>query len=137
MQGSKRLLRYIGLLAIAVVCASPLNFTRSVAQEQQRPAYVIVERTETIGPETIQDQYAKLARDILPKYGARYLARSRNNVLLEGEGQTPCCMAILQFPDLESVKRWYESPENKSAAEVRRGGAKFRIVAVEGLPDQR
>jgi uncharacterized protein (DUF1330 family) len=137
MQGSKRWPHHISLLALAVVCTLPLNFTRTVAQEQERPAYVLVERTETTGPESIQDQYAKLARDILPKYGAHYLARSRNNAQFEGEGQTPCCIAILQFPNLESVQRWYNSPENRSAAEIRRSGAKFRIIAVEGLPDQR
>jgi uncharacterized protein (DUF1330 family) len=32
------------------------------------------------------------------------------------------------------VKRWYASPENQAAAKVRQGGAKFRLVAIEGLP---
>ena len=108
-----------------------------VAQQQERPAFVIVERTATTGPETIQEEYAKLARDILPKYGARYLARSRHNLLLEGDGATPCCMAILEFPSLEAVTRWYNSPENQEAAKVRESGAKFRLIAIEGLAVQK
>jgi len=111
---------------ITVTAAAP-------AQEPQRGAFVIIERTETTGPESIQADYARLARDILPKYGARYLARSQNNVLLEGTGTTPCCMAILQFPSLDAVRKWYDSEENQSAAKVRQSGAKFRIVAIEGL----
>ncbi len=107
----------------------------SIAQEPQRPAFVIIERTETTGAESIQGEYAKLAREILPKYGARYLARSQNNQLLEGTGATPCCMAIVQFPSLDAVRKWYDSPENQSAAKVRQSGAKFRIVAIEGLSD--
>ena len=106
----------------------------SLAQQDTKPAFVIVERTATTGPESIQADYAKLAREILPKYGARYLARSQNNSLLEGDGAVPCCMAILEFPSLDAVHRWFDSPENQSAAKVRQSGAKFRIIAIEGLP---
>jgi uncharacterized protein (DUF1330 family) len=106
----------------------------SLAQQDNKPAFVIVERTATTGPESIQADYAKLAREILPKYGARYLARSQNNSLLEGDGAVPCCMAILEFPSLDAVHRWFDSPENQSAAKVRQSGAKFRIIAIEGLP---
>jgi uncharacterized protein (DUF1330 family) len=108
----------------------------SFAQQQSNPAFVIIERTSTTGSESIQNDYAKLAREILPKYGARYLARSQNNSLLEGPGDVPCCMAILQFPSMDAVHRWYDSPENQSAAQVRRSGATFRIVAIEGLAAQ-
>src|ERR1700761_7363015 len=87
-------------LSLGVLCPGI-----SVAQ-QQRPAFVIVERTATTGPESIQDDYAKLAREILPKYGARYLARSQHNVSLEGDSAAPCCVAILEFPSLEAVTRW-------------------------------
>jgi uncharacterized protein (DUF1330 family) len=123
-------MRWTGFLVLGFFCLSTL----SIAQEPQRPAFVIVERTETTGSESIQNEYAKLAREILPRYGGRYLARSQNNLLLEGAGSAPCCMAILQFPNLDAVRKWYDSPENQSAAKVRQSGAKFRIVAIEGLP---
>ena len=106
----------------------------TAAQEQRRPAFVLVERIATTGPQSIQDDYAKLARDILPKYGAHYLARSRQNLLLEGDGEAPCCMAILEFPSMEAARLWYASPENQQAAAIRRSGANFRIIAIEGLP---
>jgi uncharacterized protein (DUF1330 family) len=44
------------------------------------------------------------------------------------------CAAILDFPSLEDVTRWYNSPENQNAAKVRDSGAKFRLIAIEGLP---
>jgi uncharacterized protein (DUF1330 family) len=126
--------RYVSLLvgAISTVWLSSAGGT--TAQEAGRPAFVIVERTATTGAESIQQEYAKLAREILPKYGARYLARSQHNTLLEGDGAAPCCMAILWFPGIDAVRRWYDSPENRSAAQVRQSGAKFRIIAIEGLP---
>ena len=104
--------------ALCCVSLSIVHIDSSVAQ-QQRPAFVIVERTATTGAESIQEEYAKLARKILPKYGARYLARSQHNVLLEGDGASPCCVAILEFPSLEAVTRWCNSPENQDAEQVR------------------
>ena len=125
----------LALLATAL-SASPMAVNGAAAQES-RPAFVIVERTETTGEESIQEQYAKLAREILPKYGAEYLARSQRNTVLEGNGSAPCCIAILRFPNVEAVRRWYDSPENQSAAKIRQSGAKFRIITIEGLPDQK
>jgi uncharacterized protein (DUF1330 family) len=110
--------------------------TVPAAQQVPRPAFVIVERTATTGPESVQQDYGKLAREILPKYGARYLARSQHNVVLEGDGETPCCMALLEFASMDAVRRWYDSPENKNAAKVRQSGARFRLVAIEGLAPQ-
>ena len=132
------LLRTSALLLLAAgLSASPGGVGGAAAQPMSRPAFVIVERTATTGDEAIQEQYGKLAREILPKYGARYLARSQRNMLLEGDGPAPCCMAILQFPDLDAVRRWYDSPENQSATKIRQSGAKFRIIAIEGLAEQK
>jgi uncharacterized protein (DUF1330 family) len=127
--------KLLGLGAAVTVClvfASP--FARSTVAQEERPAFVIVERTATMGPEAIQQEYAKLAREILPKYAARYLARSQENTLLEGDEPVPCCIAILEFPNLDAVRRWYDSPENQEASKVRQSGARFRIIAIQGLP---
>ncbi|MBR0778173.1 DUF1330 domain-containing protein [Bradyrhizobium diazoefficiens] len=109
----------------------------SLAQQEERPAFVVIERTATTGPESIQEEYGKLARSILPKFDARYLARSQRNTLLEGEGDAPCCMAFLQFPSMDAARRWFDSSENREASKVRQSGARFRIVALEGLPAQK
>ena len=134
MQRWTRFSRTCVILGLALASGLLLGRDASQAQQDNKPAFVIVERTATTGPESIQADYAKLAGEILPKYGARYLARSQNNSLLEGDGAVPCCMAILEFPSLDAVHRWYDSPENQSAAKVRQSGAKFRIIAIEGLP---
>jgi uncharacterized protein (DUF1330 family) len=125
--------KLFGLAAAAALCLV-LCSAVSTAAEEEHPAFVIVERTVTSGPETIQQEYARLARDILPKYAARYLARSQDNTLLEGDGGAPCCMAILQFPNMDAVRRWYDSAENQQASKVRQSGARFRIIAIQGLP---
>ena len=124
--------KLLGLAVAAILCLILSSAGPTMAQEE-RPAFVIVERTSTTGPETIQQEYAKLAREILPKYGGRYLARSQENTLLEGDGTAPCCMAILEFPTMDAAERWYRSPENQEASKVRQSGARFRIVAIQGL----
>jgi uncharacterized protein (DUF1330 family) len=35
--------------------------------------------------------------------------------------------------DLETVKRWYDSPEYREVRRLREGAASLRVVAVEGL----
>jgi len=117
----------LGVLALS---ASMYSF----AQSAKGPAFVIVERLTTTGPESIQQEYGKVSRDIVAKFGGRYLARSQQNALLEGEGTVPCCMAIISFPSVETAKSWFDSPENQDAAKIRRSGATFRIVSIQGLP---
>jgi uncharacterized protein (DUF1330 family) len=133
---SDRLGKYWTAAFGGVLVLSGALATRALAQEAPHPALVIVERTATTGAESIQNDYARLAREILPKYGAHYLARSQRNVLLEGQGAAPCCMAVLEFPSIEAVQRWYDSPENREATKVRQSGARFRLVALEELPKQ-
>ena len=59
--------KLLGLGAVVTVClvfAGP--FAGSTVAQEERPAFVIVERTATTGPEAIQQEYAKLAREFFP-----------------------------------------------------------------------
>src|SRR5690349_3850917 len=102
--------------AAAVLLAVAHERSHARADKPEHRAYVMVERLETTGPESLQEDYGRLAREILPRFGGRYLARSRNNVLLEGDGPAPCCVALLEFPNPEAAQRWYQSPENRDAS---------------------
>jgi uncharacterized protein (DUF1330 family) len=124
---------WFGTILIVVGILAVSASLRLFAQQANAPAFVIVERLSTTGPETIQEQYGKVSRDIVARFGGRYLARSQHNILLEGDSGTPCCIAILSFPSVEAAKNWFDSPENQDAAKIRRSGATFRIISVEGL----
>jgi uncharacterized protein (DUF1330 family) len=131
-----RRFRRLGWFGAILTVAGFLAFAgsaRLLAQQANTPAFVIVERLSTTGPESIQEQYGKVSREIVAKFGGRYLARSQHNVLLEGDTNTPCCIAILSFPSVAAAKSWFDSPENQDAAKIRRSGATFRIISVEGL----
>jgi uncharacterized protein (DUF1330 family) len=124
---------WFGTILIVVGILAVSASLRLFAQQANAPAFVIVERLSTTGPETIQEQYGKVSRDIVARFGGRYLARSQHNILLEGDSGAPCCIAILSFPSVEAAKNWFDSPENQDAAKIRRSGATFRIISVEGL----
>ena len=52
--------------------------------------------------------------------------------MLEGDWR-PKRIVVLEFEDLEAVKRWYDSPEYREARRLREGAATLQAVAVEGL----
>jgi uncharacterized protein (DUF1330 family) len=42
-------------------------------------------------------------------------------------------LTLLEFPDLQAAKRFYESPGYQEAKRLREGAARFDMVAVEGV----
>jgi uncharacterized protein (DUF1330 family) len=94
------------------------------------PAYVIVE-TDIHDPDQYE-RYKAAAPGSVAEGGGRFVARGGDLVVLEGDWN-PSRMVILEFPDLEAAKRWYESPGYQEVKALREGAANLRIVAVEGV----
>ena len=93
------------------------------------PAYVVVE-TDIHDPE--QYELYKQATPAAVEEGGRFIARGGELAILEGDWQ-PKRLVLLEFPDLEAAKRFYESPSYQEAKRLREGAAGFNMVAVEGL----
>ncbi|HEX7874217.1 MAG TPA: DUF1330 domain-containing protein [Sphingobium sp.] len=49
------------------------------------------------------------------------------------EGEAPNGVVLLEFPNAEAAKAWYNSPDYQAASEFRRKGANYRVVMLEGL----
>jgi uncharacterized protein (DUF1330 family) len=96
------------------------------------PAYVIVETIVT-DPDQYE-RYKEAAPPAIAAYGGRYLARGGEKAVLEGDWD-PVRVVILEFPDLETAKRWYASPEYQEAKRLRDGAAQLHVVAVQGLDE--
>ena len=64
--------------------------------------------------------------------GGRFIVRGGELAVLEGDWQ-PKRLVLLEFPDLDTAKRFYESPEYQEAKRLREGAAGFNMVAVEGV----
>ena len=93
-------------------------------------AYLIVE-SEIHDPEGFEE-YRKLAPATVAEFGGRYLARGGAVQSLEGEWAPPR-LTVLEFPSVEQLNKWYDSPGYKAAREVRKGKATFQMVSVEDV----
>ena len=49
------------------------------------------------------------------------------------EGKAADGVVVLEFPDSESAKAWYTSPEYQERAKLRQKAALYRCLMVEGL----
>jgi uncharacterized protein (DUF1330 family) len=96
------------------------------------PAYVIVE-TDIHDAEQYA-RYRAASPDAVHSGGGRFVVRGGELAVLEGDW-SPSRLVILEFPDLEAAKRWYDSPEYLQARQLREGAANLRMVAVQGLDE--
>ena len=94
------------------------------------PAYVIVE-TDIADPERYE-RYKAASPGAVAAGCGRFLARGGELAVLEGDWR-PSRLVVLEFPDLETAKRFYDSPEYVAARRLREGAATLRMVAVQGL----
>jgi uncharacterized protein (DUF1330 family) len=94
------------------------------------PAYVLVD-CEVTDPARYEN-YKKLAPAAIAKYGGRYLVRGGATSSLEGDWR-PNRVVILEFPDADTARRFYDSPEYRGARAERAGAANMKMLLVEGL----
>jgi uncharacterized protein (DUF1330 family) len=73
-------------------------------------------------------------REVVPaveKFGGRYLVRGGEVEALEGtyDGRR---LVVIEFPDLETVQAFYDSPDYQAAKALREGGGQMDMWAVPG-----
>src|SRR5689334_11771803 len=101
-----------------------------VSQEKsQMPAYIIA-MVNIKNPEKYQE-YAKRAGPANAKHGSRFLVRGGKKTTLEGDIPFER-IVVTEFPDVETAKKFYNSPEYQDARKHRLGAADFHMVIVEG-----
>jgi uncharacterized protein (DUF1330 family) len=94
------------------------------------PAYIVVE-TDIHDAEQYE-RYKQASPGAVAAGGGRFIARGGELAVLEGDWH-PARLVLLEFPDLEAAKRFYESPEYQEAKRLREGAARLNMVAVAGL----
>ncbi len=93
-------------------------------------AYLIV-GLDVHDEETMR-KYRELAPPSIAAYGGRYLVRGGAMDVLEGNW-TPRRTVVLEFPDMASLKRWYDSPDYEPIRALRFRAASADVIAVEGM----
>ena len=94
------------------------------------PAYVIVE-TDIIDPEQYE-RYKAASPGAVEAGGGRFVVRGGELAVLEGEWR-PSRLVVLEFPDLETAKAFYDSELYQEAKALREGAARLNMVAVAGV----
>lgn len=94
------------------------------------PAYLIADVTVT-DPETY-DRYRRDVPASLEPYGGRFLVRGGAFEVVEGDWR-PGRLVIIEFPDADARRRWYESDRYREIVRLRWQAATSNIVFVDGL----
>ena len=82
-----------------------------------------------------RDRFANYLERVVPmieKFGGRYLTKGGAHEVLEGDWH-PERAVVIQFPDMASLKAWYNAPEYQPLITLRRSAAKDVMIAFEGL----
>ena len=97
------------------------------------PAYLVV-HVDVHDP-VRYETYKSMAPPSIRLYGGRYLTRGGATEVLEGDW-TPKRLVILEFPDMERAKAFWDSPEYAEAKALRMATATSSMVLLEGLDQQ-
>ena len=93
------------------------------------PAYII-SRVKINDPQTMTGYMAQ-APATVETFGGKYLVRTQNIEVLEGEADYDR-MVVLEFPDRKQALAWYHSEEYRELRETRWRASRAHIVVVPG-----
>jgi uncharacterized protein (DUF1330 family) len=93
------------------------------------PAYLFAE-IDIRDPEGYE-AYRVGARAATERYGGRVIARTGEAQVLEGAGPGVHAV-IIEFPDLDALHAWYDSPEYAEPKAIRERTTVSRVVALPG-----
>lgn len=94
------------------------------------PVYVIADG-RAADPSKL-DEYRTRNAELVPRHGGRFLVRGGDVDVLEGDW-SPTRLVVMEFPDREAARRWYDSPEYTELREHRQANAATDMILVEGV----
>ena len=93
------------------------------------PAYMVA--TIDVTDPAQYEEYKALAPIAIKKFGGEYLTRGGAMETVEGPEQTKR-VVLVKFPDMDTVRAFYNSPEYKKARDAREGAAEGQFVILDG-----
>jgi uncharacterized protein (DUF1330 family) len=102
-----------------------------VTPDRPVPAYSITE-VEVLDREEFS-RYRELAAAAVSRYGGRFLVRGAEPVVAEGEWLSGQRVNVIEFPSMEQLRAWYDSPEYAPARDIARNALRRRLLFAEGV----
>ena len=95
------------------------------------PAYVIASVTEARDQDKLVE-YRERNTGVVAAHGGRFVARGGPHEILEGD-YSPVRVVIIEFPDMDAARGWYQSDDYAPLRELRRSASDTDIIVVEGM----
>jgi len=73
------------------------------------PAYTITE-VEVVDADGYQ-RYRELAQAAVAQHGGRFLVRGAKPIVAEGDFPPRQSVVVIEFPSMDQLKAWYDSPQ--------------------------
>ncbi len=73
------------------------------------------------------EDYRSRVGDTISQYGGELLFRGQQEQVFNGE-MLPDKLVVLQFEDIDTAKRWHDSPEYQALVPIRDQGADVTLV---------
>ncbi len=94
-------------------------------------------RAYTISDVVVKDDdaanaYRERAAASIAEFGGSYIVRGGTIEVVEGDW-APSIIVIAEFPDMETAKNWYRSPEYAEALKFRDEALSRNLIFVEGV----
>jgi uncharacterized protein (DUF1330 family) len=93
------------------------------------PAYVIV--NFDVLDEEAGSAYAAVAQQSILNHGGHYLVGGPTPKPVEGTWDSSG-FVVIEFPDMDRIREWYDSAEYRRAREIREGKARVSMLFAEG-----
>ncbi|MEP6926463.1 MAG: DUF1330 domain-containing protein [Ginsengibacter sp.] len=93
-------------------------------------AYIIVD-VKINNPDEYEG-YKKLTPASIAAYQGTFIVRGGSSETLEGNWN-PGRIVVLEFPDVEHAKQWWNSPEYAPAKLIRQNASFTRMILVDGV----
>jgi uncharacterized protein (DUF1330 family) len=103
---------------------------RSKSKRNIVSAYMIVYAAVKDRKKFMHD-YAPVASRLVEKFGGHYMLRAPAAEVIEGDRQSGLSVVISEWPDKESILRFWNSPEYQEAKQLREGIADCEVTIVE------
>lgn len=94
------------------------------------PAYMII-AAKMHDREKFVAGYAQAVPPIVKKFGGEYVITGPGAELLEGSLEGYGSVAVSKWPDKETAKAFWNSPEYQEAAKLRKDVAEVQVLLVE------
>ena len=92
----------------------------------------IVADVLSVDDEEAMAEYHRGTPSSIEGHGGRFVVRGGDVEVLEGDW-TPGRVVIVEFPDMASLKTWYDSDEYRRLIAIRQSASSSNLIAVSGV----